>query len=433
MAGALEATALPPSALFGRQTTCPKDFFRCSNITAFCCPNNHSCLALAGNTTLLCCPVDPDTPNGGCKRIEPIICDIASQDANKTPGSFVKTLALTGALPRCQKSGQCCPFGFTCAFDGGKDVCVMDEDQSKPPAQASSTIPASSSTLRLAPSSTSSVISSATPPAVQPTATPGATTGASEGDIEPLSPSNGPSPAVIGGIAAGTIGAIILAVVVACVLVKRKSKVEKTPSLKLTRSSSSFGNIITNPIISNPIIVEGTAMRSDFTRGGPVKRGADDKLAASGLAYRPSVSVSPPGSSGTEASASASLSNTRNLTANGLRHSSVAYGVPPPYQTPPTSRGNGSSAEQLPAPRTPRQHDYREPSSVSINVFADPLSLTPESVRNTAQAAAGTRRYSNMTTFTQLMDEADLGGVARGGSFVPGTPQGPQGGSPVKR
>lgn len=64
-------------------------------------------------------------------------------------------------------------------------------------------------------------------------------------------------------------------------------------------------------------------------------------------------------------------------------------------------------------PQTPRQG--REPSSVSINVFADP-NITPDRTPETGND----RRYTDMTTFTRMLDSADLSGVARGEeTFVP--------------
>jgi hypothetical protein len=57
---------------------------------------------------------------------------------------------------------------------------------------------------------------------------------------------------------------------------------------------------------------------------------------------------------------------------------------------------------------TPRLQ--REPSSESINVFAEPGTVE----RNTM------RRNTTTTTFSDLMEEADLGDVRKGRPFVPG-------------
>lgn len=405
------ASAIPEALLLGRQSTdvCPKQYAQCKLTNFpdnFCCPTEQSCIALAADTTVLCCP-----KGESCARLKPIVCDISLQDVKKLPNALIKTTALTVPLPRCGEQ-RCCPFGYSCV--GGTE-CVMDKDQTAPPGSTSAAKPSQTSTqtsTTIAPTGTT-----ATTAPNQPTNPADSTNGAVEpSETETTTSGSGPPAAVIGGVTAGVAIAIILAIVVACVLMKRKKKAKTaTPSLKLSRSSSSFGNII-----SNPIIVEGTAMRSDFNRG-PAKRSFESSIPPA-LA----INRNPPGSSG---SSSSGASGSRGLTANGLRHSSVAYGGPPPYTSPPPLSRND---DVLLPPRTPRND--REPSSVSINVFADPLALTPESASNTAGARGrNTERYSNMTTFTQLMDEADLGGVARGQGYVPfGTPN-TQGGSPARR
>jgi hypothetical protein len=96
-----------------------------------------------------------------------------------------------------------------------------------------------------------------------------------------------------------------------------------------------------------------------------------------------------------------------------VRQSSVAYGYgalidPSPFAD--TSYRDYNSGGLM--PQTPQRN--REPSSVSINVFADP-NITPD---RSPESNMG-RRYSDATTFTQMLDRADLGGVARGESYVP--------------
>ncbi|KAK0632330.1 hypothetical protein B0T14DRAFT_541736 [Immersiella caudata] len=370
------ATAIPPSQIFSRQdSTCPKDYSSCANFPGnFCCPTTQACISLAGGTTLLCCPQKSD-----CQRIVPISCDISLQDASKKPEAVVKTTALTSQLPKC--GDRCCPFGYSCG--SGKDECVKDKEQKAPPGASTSTTTSASASASATATSASSQ-----------TSIPAATTTSSDSG-------GGPSGAVIGGVVGGILAAIALAVIAACILIKRKKKAAGTPSLKLSRSSSSFGNII-----SNPIVMEGNlkAMRSDFNRRA--SRSFDGSTLDGFAPTRKSIS-----------SRGSNSSRTRNLTGNGLlRHSSIAYGY------------NPADLPNPPPPRTPRQGD-REPSSVSINVFADPLTLTPESA---AHAARG-KRNSGMTTFTQLMDEADLGGVARGQAYVPYRPQTAGDGSPVRR
>lgn len=60
----------------------------------------------------------------------------------------------------------------------------------------------------------------------------------------------------------------------------------------------------------------------------------------------------------------------------------------------------------------------REPSSESINIFADP------STARSGGFAMEERRQSAQTTFTDMMERADLRGVGQGEPYVPGLPSG---------
>ncbi|KAK3341449.1 hypothetical protein B0T25DRAFT_342496 [Lasiosphaeria hispida] len=424
------ASAIPLNDLFQRQSTCAANFSRCNVAnfpSSFCCPTSQTCIALAGNTTLLCCPA-----GFNCAKIQPISCDISQQDAEKHPDSTVKTTALQGSLEKCGK--LCCPFGYSCSGD----ECVKDKNQSAAPSGApSSTASPSTSTststsTRPASTSAATRVSSAAPTistssAAAATSTPSSTETetetASPANTSPSStsetaisetstPSSGPPVAAIIGATAGAALLIIVAVVLVCCLLKRK-KNKKQPdqaSLKLSRSTSSFGNII-----SNPIIAEGTTIRSDFNRV-PVIRTVNERGSLAASLMRASMS-----------SSGSSTSRKPSPRTNALRQSSVAYGYggPPPYGSPGYPRGN-TNLQPPPPPQTPRQD--REPSSVSINVFADPFTLTPESA---SRAAGDPRRHSSLTTFTQMMEEADLGSVRRGEAYVPYKPDSVQG-SPRK-
>jgi hypothetical protein len=69
---------------------------------------------------------------------------------------------------------------------------------------------------------------------------------------------------------------------------------------------------------------------------------------------------------------------------------------------------------------TPRLQ--REPSSESINIFADPSTAGSGSVQMQMRERAtnGDRdRESKYTTFTDMMERAELGGVGRGEPYVP--------------
>ncbi|SZF03128.1 unnamed protein product [Blumeria hordei] len=89
----------------------------------FCCPASHKCVQLAGNTTILCCPVDSD-----CSMIKPVSCDINLQNVTSHPDAAIKTNALGVSLQKC--ASKCCPFGYTCNSAGN---CAENADQSLPP------------------------------------------------------------------------------------------------------------------------------------------------------------------------------------------------------------------------------------------------------------------------------------------------------------
>jgi hypothetical protein len=100
------------------------------------------------------------------------------------------------------------------------------------------------------------------------------------------------------------------------------------------------------------------------------------------------------------------------------RQSNVAYGYGGPELSGYVDMPYVDHDSEL-MPQTPRQ--YREPSSnsMNINIFAHP-DITPD---RTPESNVD-RRYTDMTTFTQMLDNADLGDFARGESFVPYQPDG---------
>lgn len=88
----------------------------------FCCPTNTVCLALASNTTALCCP-----KGQSCELLHPITCDIQAQNATAYSDSPLLTTALGANLPKCGEG--CCPFGYQCGTTGDDGMCVMAKDQ----------------------------------------------------------------------------------------------------------------------------------------------------------------------------------------------------------------------------------------------------------------------------------------------------------------
>ncbi|KAK3941545.1 hypothetical protein QBC46DRAFT_353185 [Diplogelasinospora grovesii] len=479
------ASAYPANdlLLFGRQSsTCAATYSQCDVANFpnyFCCPTGQNCLNLAGNTTLLCCPSGAD-----CSRIQPISCDITQQDGKKNPTAVIKTTALKGTLGHCGE-GTCCPFGYSCTGDG---QCQMNANQNAVPFQ-SGTGTGTTPTVSTSPSS--SVSSSSSPSSTgtsSPDQTGGSATGGSGSSPTPSSETGGtnegPAMPVIIGASVGAALFLLAAGLVAWVLMrKRKSDKRESSgggpnSLKLTRSTSSFGNIISNPIMAQ------NAMRTDFVRGAaaapqipPIQpRYATAQTTATATAEPASVTgafvrdsvdsadglTDRDNAPKPSAAATTTTTTTRNLTA---RQSSIAYGYGAPQTSPYANYinysasnspnrsggtpdysggsygegggggyGSGDDENEL-LPRTPTR-PAREPSSVSINVFADPRTITPDSRDGRDDSREREedrrRRISHLTTFTQMMEEADLGPVARGQSYVPYNGSNEQG-SPMPR
>lgn len=209
---ATNAMSISPNRIFERADTCGSgNLAKCTQTglpSNFCCDKQSTCIPLAGQTTVLCCPSGPD----GCNVIAPIVCDLKLQDPASNPNAQVKTTVLNGKLPSC--GNNCCPFGYLCGDDGN---CIMDQDQSKKPQGA-----------KPAPTSTGAVPKSPVPsPTSKPPAS--ATSGASPSTIataapasettEPAAPSTFPSGAVIGGAIGGVLG--ISAIVVGFLFYRR--------------------------------------------------------------------------------------------------------------------------------------------------------------------------------------------------------------------
>jgi hypothetical protein len=196
-----------------------------------------------------------------------------------------------------------------------------------------------------------------------PTSTPLPNSSASSSTPSPTQPacSAFPATAVLLGFFPGVAVGILLAVASFCLYGAYRRR--------QNRLSGSFGPISAS--ISDPIYNESSAMRADFIR----KQGST-----------PSTPTRQP-----------AIERVRSL----FRKSTAASGI----DMAEASRAPMPTISQS-APRTPRLQ--REPSGESINIFADPI--TARSMRP---------RDSHQTTFTDMMDRADLLGVARGEPFVP--------------
>ena len=524
-----------------------------------CCPTDSTCIPLAANTAVLCCPKGSD-----CSKIQTIPCSLELQDPEKHPDSKLKSTVLDVEMRKC--GDRCCPWGYSCT-DGGR--CQKDADQSKTPQELNDEVPASvTTTATQAPTSGSqptqtiatSIFSVAEPPAEtdKPTATDrptasGKPTESSRPAASGVNPAGGAKPvesgkpdqedpeeksggsptAIIAGVVAGVAVFLIggLIALYFCVL-KRKAKVPGARSgsgnghhghgekPRLNRSTSSFGNIISNPIVAEDTI------RTDFNRSVSAQsnRRPDSDFAAVAGNVNP-FDTPPRGSPNYH-----SRNNSRAKTPSEGHDSSIAYGgygtgmrnvsngsnvpgpsaytgtgtssrnnSPPPapggrpgYTTPPITPWGATSGggQGQGRPDSPRGN-----SGVSINVFADPRTLTPPRLAggnsnssDTANTNTSTNDYKNtyskfipntsstypylnnnntniptnttiyntddydpfnpdlhengggqtqnshqnhttrpVTTFTAMMEEADLGAVARGAKYVPPTPKTPAG------
>lgn len=107
--------------------SCPSNFNQCGNDLPdeFCCRSTETCIPLAKNTAVLCCP-----DGGTCSSIQPITCSVAVQNATAYPTSSVHSTNLDGTLPVCGRdssgSNTCCPFGYSC---NEASVCILTQTE----------------------------------------------------------------------------------------------------------------------------------------------------------------------------------------------------------------------------------------------------------------------------------------------------------------
>jgi hypothetical protein len=360
----ITAASIRPERLFSRADTCAVGFTQCSGAglpANFCCQKDSICNVLAGGTTVLCCPSGED-----CFKLAPITCDITQQNASLHSDSPVKTTALRGTLKTC--GDGCCPFGYSCTVSG---KCQRDENQSVAPIESG--IPVSTSA-----------------PAATSTAAPGSSPTGTTSSVEspdPESEKKGPNPETIAGGVIGGVIAVVL-IVAGCVLFRRRKQKAASVIHHKNRSTSSFGNIISNPVtISSPKLAsEG---RTDFIRKSPLSTATtardSGRFASPGFPQRPGTG-----------SSERTLHNANLPQTPASVHSRNSVAVAP-------------IRAMRAAPVTPRAQ--RQPS-VEIDVWADP-STVGRSRRDSD---------SRKTTFTEMLEAADLGELGRGGRYVPPTP-----------
>ncbi|KAM3508402.1 hypothetical protein MY10362_001205 [Beauveria mimosiformis] len=421
---------------------CPKkDLEACPSSlpSGFCCPSGQQCLPLAGLTTALCCP-----GSRSCDKISPIACDVKLQDPKENPDATVMTSVFDVDLETCDNG--CCPFGYACA----DRVCVRNASQSEKPGKEGGKS-SSSSTAEATP--TASTLSQ-TATATTATSTPDS----SSSDADAGKATKSKTMSIIGGVVGGTLVlVIIIAVAILCVRRKRAAAAadplrEKTgyhPAGSSTSSSVRARGLY----ISEPILQENS-YRSDFILKSP--------SAASSISQRPvnsrwsggggggGISVAPPRIP-TPASQQQqqrrddpefpnpfmspnpsmaedrrySLASSEIFDETGLRTGHVVTGKPAPIRNMrPSSRRISREPQHLHAMA---DDDER------INVFSDEYAVPQQQQQQEQEQQqypyqlrdpyGGARdRMTRMTTFSQLMDKADLGDLYRGKHYVPGTP-----------
>jgi hypothetical protein len=231
--GSTIALSTPAHELFERQSSCPHSgYTQCSGVpSGFCCAPSTTCLVLANNTTLLCCPSGND-----CSTIAPINCNIQEQNVTLHSDAPLLTTNLTATLPSCG-SQVCCPLGYSCIGS----ACMINVNQGSAPSHTSSIT--GTSTPTVVPIATST---SATPTAPAVITNPAAV----QADCNAF-----PAGAILAGFFPGMIAGALLACAGFCLFGAHRRK--------QARFSGSFGKVSAS--ISDPIY-QGSAMRTDFIR-----------------------------------------------------------------------------------------------------------------------------------------------------------------------
>lgn len=434
-------TALPASVIFARADTCTVSCG--SDLPAsLCCTKGTTCTVLAGGTTVVCCPTSRD-----CETIQPVTCDVTQQNGTAHPGSSIKTTVFNVALESC--GSQCCPFGYSCS----NSTCVQDSDQSEAPSASSSTTSAGSSATSVVSdgastatgattatdAATATDVSSTDATVTDPAASTDATAEGSSSEDESGSKdskSSGPATtSIVGGVVGACIGLLIIGIIIFC-CIRRKKKSDAVRSEKSGHayhgrspsSTGSFGNIISEPI------AQPNSYRTDFIRKSP--------SATTGTVTGSTPSTSTPSQSSPLRTSYSTLARHASTVFRGISEFPPRISINPipnrfnsPNPSPkhnsiqpspvddeiprhgtvrlaPIYAGRAYShySHQANSPITPTTPELqREPSSESINVFAEPGTVK-------------SRPLTRGTTFTDLMDEADLAAVRHGKPYVPETP-----------
>ncbi|PNY24725.1 Uncharacterized protein TCAP_05330 [Tolypocladium capitatum] len=382
-------SATPASNFFARADTCAANGLQtCSKDlpAQFCCPQGSSCISLAGATTVLCCPSDRT-----CSKIQPITCNLREQDPATNPNAPIQTTVFDVALQKCG-GGFCCPFGYSCS-DGGTE-CTMNQDQSKAPKDER---PSSSPIITTArPTAASTRVGSATSAA--------STTPSHDGS----GPGSGPERASIIGGAVGGCLVLLLIIAILILCIRRRRRAAMSEKSRYARSNNTSGSGPYGNVISAPVLHPGS-YRSDFLRGRPPARRSFDPDPqspppnAQPASRPPRISIPNPFDSPNPSGYSPPVSRA-SITSHDERTARTGHVVG--ARLAPIRAMKASEVRHSRRPST--QNARRQPSSESINIFADPSTVHNDKDNRT-------------TTLSDMMEQAGLGDVHRGRPYVPGT------------
>ncbi|KAG5968932.1 hypothetical protein E4U58_001677 [Claviceps cyperi] len=402
-------------AVFARVDQCAAEGLQSCSLQglsqSFCCELDRICMALAGSSTVMCCP-----KGSSCEAIRPITCDIEAQNPVTNHRAPIKTLAQTSKLPKCAANGSCCPFGFTCAEDG--NLCLKDKDQSQTPegyeaatsSHVSKVVPESTGAR---PSSATAAVETATEIAAGTVA--GTAAGTATGTAAAAAAAETSQPAVyeglgpgktsvIGGVVGGALALILLSVVVFLCVRSRKGDANSEKPFFYSQSS---GSRLCGQNISAPIANPETAYRTDFIRKTPSTRSSRSGHQASRFSQTPQLGRAPlvdprlsiPNPFDSPTSSDRSSTRSRYSAASD-HYDQVVY--------------TGQVGAKLKPIRTLTPSALRQSRRVSIRDFADASSINGNGNYN-AQSDA-----YRQTSFSAMMEEASMGDVHRGQPYVPG-------------
>lgn len=371
----------PTPALFARDTCAASGRTSCTSqglSEGLCCPTSSNCVSLAGNTTVICCPSD-----SSCTKIQPITCDISEQDPTLHPDAPIKTTAHGAKLPTCG-SNFCCPFGYTCSADSSS--CTKDSDQSKAPPGMTPTLTPTAKPEATSPSTSTAQAAAAT------------STGASQEDNS--SSLGGEKISIIGGAVGGGLALILLVGIIFLCVRSRSKKSPKSPPFRE----------ISPPILNNQAGRVDFIRKEEHTPPPPKGRSFMDRCSRFlGLPERQTQNAHS-GIPNRFYSPNPSLQSSRlsrsSLTSEDDRNARTGHvGA----RLPPIRQMRGTHTQSR---RISTLDAYDEPSRESINVFADP---------DTVSRGNDGHHNHRGTTFSDLMDQADMSGVHRNGGYVPGS------------